>query len=86
VLAAPNPETIDEWYREASAKYDHVKRLAPDFYTFGTGTQVWDLAPSFINKIMFTKLNDRDCRVLSTISQPDRTDVVSGDSYVSCKF
>ncbi|RGP57644.1 hypothetical protein FSPOR_11962 [Fusarium sporotrichioides] len=81
LLTAPYPETIDEWYREASATYDHVKRLAPDFYIFGTGTQVWDLAPSFINKIMFTKLNDRDCRVLSTISQPERTDVLSGGSY-----
>ncbi|RGP81154.1 hypothetical protein FLONG3_691 [Fusarium longipes] len=80
LLVAPNPETIDEWYREASAKYDHVKRLAPDMYLFGTGTQVWDLAPSFINKIMFTKVNERDAWVMSTFAQPQRTDVVSGGS------
>jgi hypothetical protein len=30
---------------------------------------------------MYTLLNDRDSRIMSTFNQPERTDVVSGQSY-----
>jgi hypothetical protein len=86
LLAAPNAETIDEWWREVSSKHDQVKRLAPDYYSFGAGPAAYDLAPSFVNKIMFTLLNDRDARIMSTFGQPERTDVVSGEAYVSYRF
>ncbi|KAI6760427.1 hypothetical protein HG530_009287 [Fusarium avenaceum] len=82
LLAAPNAETIDEWWREASSKnVDKVHRLAPDYYSWGSDVQAYDLGPSFVNKIMYTLLNDRDGRIMSTFNQPERTDVVSGQSY-----
>jgi hypothetical protein len=82
LLAAPNAETIDEWWREASSKdAEKVHRLAPDYYSWGSGAQAYDLGPSFVNKIMYTLLNDRDARIMSTFNQPERTDVVSGQSY-----
>ncbi|KAF4345055.1 hypothetical protein FBEOM_929 [Fusarium beomiforme] len=81
LIAAPDADTIDEWWREASAKFDQIKRLAPDFYTFNSGVNGWGMAPSFDKKVMYTLLNDRDGRVMSTISQPPRTDVVSGEAY-----
>lgn len=82
LLAAPNAETIDEWWREASSKdAEKIHRLAPDYYSWGSGAQAYDLGPSFVNKIMYTLLNDRDARIMSTFNQPERTDVVSGQSY-----
>ncbi|KAF4454233.1 hypothetical protein F53441_3233 [Fusarium austroafricanum] len=82
LLAAPNAETIDEWWREASSKdAEHVKRLAPDYYSWGSGAQAYNLGPSFEKKIMYTLLNDRDARIMSTFNQPERTDVISGGSY-----
>ncbi|KAI1040282.1 hypothetical protein LB505_003586 [Fusarium chuoi] len=82
LLTAPDAETIDEWWREASTKYpEHVKRLGPDFYSWGSDTQAWDLAPSFLNKIIYTLLNDRDGRIISNFAQPPRVSVLSGDSY-----
>ncbi|KAF5557445.1 hypothetical protein FMEXI_768 [Fusarium mexicanum] len=82
LLTAPDAETIDEWWREASTKFPElVKRLGPDFYSWGSGSQAWDLAPSFLNKIIYTLLNDRDGRIISNFSQPQRVSVLSGDSY-----
>ncbi|KAJ4264540.1 hypothetical protein NW762_005742 [Fusarium torreyae] len=83
LLAAPNAETIDEWWREASSKDSaNVKRLAPDYYSWGSGAQAWNLVdPAWNNKIMYTLLNDRDARVMSTFNQPDRVDVISGEAY-----
>ncbi|SCV49576.1 uncharacterized protein FFFS_09112 [Fusarium fujikuroi] len=81
LLTAPNAETIDEWWREASTKDpEHVKRLGPDFYSWGSGAQAWDLAPSFLNKIIYTLLNDVDGRIISNFAQPPRVSVLSGDS------
>ncbi|KAF4952246.1 hypothetical protein FGADI_6866 [Fusarium gaditjirri] len=82
LLAAPDAETIDEWRREASTKDpEHVKRLSPGFYSWDTDTQAWDLAPSFINKIIYTLLNDRDGRIISNFNQPARVSAISGNSY-----
>ncbi|RBR21284.1 hypothetical protein FVER53590_08682 [Fusarium verticillioides] len=82
LLTAPDAETIDEWWREASTKDpEHVKRLGPDFYSWGSGAQAWDLAPSFLNKIIYTLLNDRDGRIVSNFAQPPRVSVLSDDSY-----
>ncbi|KAF9774145.1 hypothetical protein IL306_007895 [Fusarium sp. DS 682] len=81
LIAAPDADTIDEWWREASAKFDHVKRLAPDFYSFDAGANGWGLAPSFDKKVMYTLLNDRDARIMSTFAQAPRTDVVSNEAY-----
>ncbi|KAF5695080.1 hypothetical protein FDENT_639 [Fusarium denticulatum] len=82
LLTAPDAETIDEWWREASTKdLEHVKRLGPDFYSWDSGAQAWDLAPSFLNRIIYTLLNDRDGRIISNFAQPPRVSVLSGDSY-----
>ncbi|KAM5350045.1 hypothetical protein ACJ41O_006550 [Fusarium nematophilum] len=82
LLAAPNPETIDEWWREVSEKDEcNFKRLAPDFYTWNRKKEAYNAAPDYNSKIMFTLLNDRDARIMSTFSQPQRTDIVSGESY-----
>ncbi|KAF5989052.1 hypothetical protein FCOIX_88 [Fusarium coicis] len=82
LLTAPDAETIDEWWLEASTQDpEHVKCLSPDFYSWGSGAQAWDLAPSFLNKIIYTLLNDRDGRIISNFAQPQRVSVLSGDSY-----
>ncbi|RBQ68747.1 hypothetical protein FVER14953_08682 [Fusarium verticillioides] len=81
LLTAPDAETIDEWWREASTKDpEHVKRLGPGLYSWGSGAQAWDLAPSFLNKIIYTLLNDRDGRIISNFAQPPRVSILSGDS------
>ena len=80
LITAPNPEAVDEWWREASEKSD-VRRLSPDFYTYTNGTPP-TFAPTASAKIMFTLMYDRDSRVTSIFDQPDRTDVVGGNAYV----
>ena len=80
LIAAPNPEAVDEWWREASEKSD-VRRLSPDFYTYTNGTPP-SFAPTASAKIMFTLIYDRDSRPTSIFNQPDRADVVSGNAYV----
>ncbi|KAJ4113892.1 hypothetical protein NW768_011422 [Fusarium equiseti] len=79
LITAPNPEAVDEWWREASEKFE-VKRLSPDFYTYTNGT-VWTFAPDASLKIFFTLMYDRDSRIALTFHQPERTDVVSGNAY-----
>ncbi|RBR09587.1 uncharacterized protein FIESC28_09806 [Fusarium coffeatum] len=78
LITAPNPEAVDEWWREASEKSD-VRRLGTDFYTYTNGTPP-TFAPTTSAKIMFTLIYDRDARPTSIFDQPDRTDVV-GDIY-----
>ncbi|RGP77586.1 hypothetical protein FLONG3_4277 [Fusarium longipes] len=81
VLTAPSPEVVDEWWREASQKFD-VKRLSPDFYIFDIDKgKPHTYAPEATRKIIFTLLNDIEGRVVPTFNQPVRTDVVSGNSY-----
>ncbi|KAI0399399.1 hypothetical protein F4802DRAFT_589744 [Xylaria palmicola] len=87
LLAAPDAETIDEWWRAVSApskKSLGYQRLAPDFYSytdFNNGHP--SLAtPEFINnKIILTLLNDRDGRILSLFPDQNRTDIRSGQTY-----
>ncbi|KAF4977609.1 hypothetical protein FZEAL_5893 [Fusarium zealandicum] len=82
LLAAPNSETIDEWWRVVSEKDEcNFKRLAPDFYSWDKKKEVYDAAPEFMNRIMFSLLQERDGKIICTISQPERANVVSGGSY-----
>ncbi|KAH7174943.1 uncharacterized protein B0J16DRAFT_375687 [Fusarium flagelliforme] len=83
ILAAPDAETIDEWWREASANKDNdVKRLSPDFYSWNnTGKNAWDLAPEFKDRIIYSLLSDTGHRNIPTFHQPKRADVTSGQSF-----
>ncbi|KAM6513338.1 hypothetical protein FALCPG4_015770 [Fusarium falciforme] len=82
LLAAPNAETIDEWWREVSEKDQcNFKRLSPDFYSWNRKKEAYDAAPEFSPRIMYTLLNDRDARIMSTFNQPERVDIVSGESF-----
>jgi hypothetical protein len=82
-LAAPDSDTIDEWWRVVSEKAGvQWNRLAPDYYSFNNGL-VWDSAPEFNDRLMYTLLNDRDGRFMGAFSQQPRTDHISGQTYVS---
>ncbi|XDG10353.1 hypothetical protein ABKA04_009968 [Annulohypoxylon sp. FPYF3050] len=83
LLAAPDADTIDEWWRAVSApsKKDlGYERLSPDFYTYVKGYP-YDAAPEFTSRIVFTLLHDRDSRILSLFPHQDRTDVRSGQTF-----
>ncbi|KAG8673896.1 hypothetical protein FPOAC2_07373 [Fusarium poae] len=82
ILAAPDAETIDEWWREASSNADNnLARLAPDFYTWSSGANVWDLGPKLADKIMISSVSNQDSSNPETFHQPERADVVSGNSF-----
>ncbi|CAF3497139.1 hypothetical protein SNK03_000023 [Fusarium graminearum] len=85
ILAAPDAGTIDEWWREASSNANNsLVRLAPDFYTWSGGANVWDLAPKIADKIIISLVSNQDSldtSNLDTFHQPERADVVSGNSF-----
>ncbi|KAI1087887.1 hypothetical protein F5B19DRAFT_496908 [Rostrohypoxylon terebratum] len=84
ILAAPDADTIDEWWRVISKKDIGYKRLSPDFYTYSQGYP-YDAAPEFTSRIMFTLLNDRDCRILSLFPHQERTDVRINSFFIRSK-
>ncbi|KAF4467145.1 hypothetical protein FALBO_5985 [Fusarium albosuccineum] len=59
----------------------NFKRLSPDFYSWNRNKEAYNAAPDFASKVIYTLLNDRHARILSTFNQPPRIDVVSGESY-----
>ncbi|XEV07427.1 hypothetical protein FSHL1_012714 [Fusarium sambucinum] len=83
ILAAPDAGTVDEWWREASSNADNkLVRLGPDFFTWSSGANVWDLAPEMADRTLISAINDRDTTAGSeTFHQPERADVVSGNSF-----
>ncbi|TFA98857.1 hypothetical protein CCMA1212_009272 [Trichoderma ghanense] len=81
IVAAPDPETIDEWWRVVSEKPGvQWNRLAPDYYSF-SHNPVWDSAPEFNNRLMYSFLNDRDFRFTGAFAQQPRTDHISGQTF-----
>ncbi|PTB61754.1 hypothetical protein BBK36DRAFT_1131009 [Trichoderma citrinoviride] len=81
IVAAPDPETIDEWWRVVSEKAGvQWNRLAPDYYSFNHGL-VWDSAPEFNDRLMYSLLNDRDGRFMGAFTQQPRTDHISGQTF-----
>lgn len=73
LITAPTMEVVDEWWRVVSAKYKAPKRIQPDFYLHSSGEfnlstsiQAGQVASDFLNKMIFTLLEDRDGRIQST--------------------
>ncbi|KAM0321266.1 hypothetical protein ACHAPQ_009533 [Fusarium lateritium] len=83
IMVAANPETIDEWWRKAASKEEnHAKRITPDFYTYDIPTGLaWDLVPQIDERIIWTNVCDWLSANMTTVSQPQRADVVSGGAY-----
>ncbi|KAM0230657.1 hypothetical protein ACHAP5_011320 [Fusarium lateritium] len=83
IMVAANPETIDEWWRKAASKEEnHVKRITPDFYTYDIPSGLaWDLVPQIDERIIWTNVCDWLSANMTTVSQPQRADVVSGGAY-----
>jgi hypothetical protein len=84
IIATPHAGTIDEWWREASSVEDNknkLVRLAPDFYTWSSGANVWDLAPKLADKMIISCVSNQDALNPETFQQPERADVVSGNSF-----
>ncbi|KAI1070241.1 hypothetical protein LB507_010246 [Fusarium sp. FIESC RH6] len=78
-------EVIDEWWREASSiDKNNVVRLSPDFYTWSSNANAWNLAPEMADKIMIAHLSNQDTSESSNFEvfhQPERANVVSGKSF-----
>jgi len=67
---------------------DSVKRVSPQFYTHdygvaGIAETITDarVARSFLGKVFFTLLNDKDSRILSIIPEQNITDHISGNLF-----
>ncbi|RFN44894.1 hypothetical protein FIE12Z_10875 [Fusarium flagelliforme] len=82
ILSAADAGTIDEWWREASSTADNnLVRLGPDFFTWASRANAYDLAPKMSEKIIISLTNDRDSSNSQNFHQPERADVVSGRSF-----
>ncbi|KAG0703435.1 hypothetical protein DFH29DRAFT_916324 [Suillus ampliporus] len=82
----------DEWWRTVSSSggqyANSVKRVTPQFYTHDLNlanaadtTQANQVASTFIDRVIFTLLNDKGGRNLNIIPSLDSADHVSGNSF-----
>lgn len=68
-MAAPDADTMDEWWRKASELHPEYKRHAPDYFTYNTlAVLPYQAVPKMSDIMMFTLLNDRDGRIFSNFN------------------
>ncbi|KAI9158188.1 hypothetical protein HJFPF1_06179 [Paramyrothecium foliicola] len=79
LLTAPDPDTVDEWWRKVSETKEDFHRLSPDFYSYTDGYP-YQVAPEFEHRLIFSVVNNRDASQPSPIAHHQRTDLVSGDT------
>ncbi|KDQ09333.1 hypothetical protein BOTBODRAFT_117246 [Botryobasidium botryosum FD-172 SS1] len=82
----------DEWWRavsESGTRFSNIiRRISPQFYTHDydvacIADTIKDVrvAGSFLGKVFFTLLNDKDSRILSVIPEQNITDHISGNLF-----